>query len=327
MRPAGRTRCFAQEAAPDHAPRGEAAGARVHARPEAAGSAGRQEAVAHEEAEASANAEQERRQIISRIRQMEAMRTLLAQNGTNVDALDQALKILRLRLAKFPPGEPDVIDLNAGNVVVESRIDGDFEGWEDEAVFKLENGQMWQQTDFRFRYTYKFRPKVVIYKSGGRYFMAVENFKDEVEVEIAMQWNDSYSESIFTYCNNINTIEGGTHVTGFRQALTRVFKSYGDKEGLFEKAKVEVEGDDFREGLTAIISVKVAEPQFEGQTKTKLGNREVVSPVSQAVSEMLENYLEENPNDAKTIVQKIILAAQARHAAKKRSDQTESSAD
>lgn len=138
---------------------------------------------ADEEAEASANAEQERRQIISRIRQMEAMRTLLAQNGTNVDALDQALKILRLRLAKFPPGEPDVIDLNAGNVVVESRIDGDFEGWEDEAVFKLENGQMWQQTDFRFRYTYKFRPKVIIYKSGGRYFMAVENFQDAVEVE------------------------------------------------------------------------------------------------------------------------------------------------
>lgn len=147
--------------------------------------------------------------------------------------------------------------------------------------------------------------------------IAMENDKGEIPVEVALIYNDSYSENIFSYVNNINTHEGGTHLQGFRMGLTRTLKKYADASGLLDKLKFEISGDDFREGLTAIISVKVAEPQFEGQTKTKLGNREVVSPVSQAVAEMLENYLEENPNDAKTIVQKVILAAQARHAAKK----------
>ncbi len=138
-----------------------------------------------------------------------------------------------------------------------------------------------------------------------------------VAVEVAMTYNDDFKEHIFSYVNNINTIEGGTHVTGFRQALTRVFKSYGDKEGLFDKAKVDVEGDDFREGLSAIVSVKVPEPQFEGQTKTKLGNSEVSGIVQTTVAKALENYLEENPKEAKNVIQKIILAAQARVAAKK----------
>jgi len=138
-----------------------------------------------------------------------------------------------------------------------------------------------------------------------------------VSVEVALTYNDGYSEHIYSYVNNINTIEGGTHVAGFRRALTRVFKSYGDKQGLFEKAKVEIEGDDFREGLSTIISVKVPEPQFEGQTKTKLGNNEVSGVVDSTVSRALEAYLEENPREAKNIIQKVILAAQARAAAKK----------
>ena len=138
-----------------------------------------------------------------------------------------------------------------------------------------------------------------------------------VTSEVALSYNDSYNEHIYSYVNNINTIEGGTHVSGFRRALTRVFKSYGDKNGLFEKAKVEIEGDDFREGLTAIISVKVPEPQFEGQTKTKLGNNEVMGVVDSTVSKVLEAYLEENPREAKNIVSKVILAAQARAAARK----------
>jgi DNA gyrase subunit B len=144
--------------------------------------------------------------------------------------------------------------------------------------------------------------------------------RDEVTnvmVEVALTYNDSYSEHIYSYVNNINTIEGGTHVAGFRRALTRVFKSYGDKQGLFEKAKVDIEGDDFREGLSTIISVKVPEPQFEGQTKTKLGNSEVSGVVDSTVSRVLDAYLEENPRDAKNIIQKVILAAQARAAAKK----------
>ena len=144
--------------------------------------------------------------------------------------------------------------------------------------------------------------------------------KDDVTnvmVEVALSYNDSYSEHIYSYVNNINTIEGGTHVSGFRRALTRVFKSYGDKNSLFEKAKVEIEGDDFREGLSAIISVKVPEPQFEGQTKTKLGNNEVMGVVDSTVSKALEAYLEENPRDAKNIINKVILAAQARAAARK----------
>jgi DNA gyrase subunit B len=147
--------------------------------------------------------------------------------------------------------------------------------------------------------------------------ISMDNEKGEIPVEVALVYNTSYSENIFSYVNNINTHEGGTHLQGFRMGLTRTLKKYADSSGLLDKLKFEISGDDFREGLTAIISVKVQEPQFEGQTKTKLGNREVVSPVSQSVAEMLENYLEENPNDARIIVQKVILAAQARHAAKK----------
>lgn len=145
----------------------------------------------------------------------------------------------------------------------------------------------------------------------------IEGEKDGVPVEVAMVYNNSYAENIHSYVNNINTHEGGTHLSGFRRGLTNTLKKYADESGLLDKLKFEINGDDFREGLTAVISVKVAEPQFEGQTKTKLGNREVNAPVSQAVSEMLSYYLEEHPKDAKTIVQKVILAAQARHAAKK----------
>ena len=147
--------------------------------------------------------------------------------------------------------------------------------------------------------------------------ISMEGEKNGIPVEVAMIYNTSFSENLHSYVNNINTHEGGTHLSGFRRGLTTTLKKYADSSGLLDKLKFEIAGDDFREGLTAIISVKVAEPQFEGQTKTKLGNREVTSAVSQSVSEMLENYLEENPNDAKTIVQKVILAAQARHAARK----------
>ncbi len=136
-------------------------------------------------------------------------------------------------------------------------------------------------------------------------------------VEIALQYNTSFSENIHSYVNNINTIEGGTHLTGFRRGLTRTLKSYADSSGMLAKMKFDISGDDFREGLTAVVSVKVQEPQFEGQTKTKLGNSEVSLSVDQAVSEMLKNYLEENPKDARIIVSKVILAAQARHAARK----------
>ncbi len=138
-----------------------------------------------------------------------------------------------------------------------------------------------------------------------------------IPVQVALHYNTSYSENVFSYVNNINTIEGGTHVAGFRAALTRTLKSYADKQGMLEKMKIEIAGDDFREGLTAVISVKVAEPQFEGQTKTKLGNSDVAGAVSSAVSEMLETWLEEHPREARQIVNKVILAAQARHAARK----------
>lgn len=141
--------------------------------------------------------------------------------------------------------------------------------------------------------------------------------KNEVPVELAMQYNDSFTENVYSYVNNINTIEGGTHLTGFRRGLTRTLKNWADKSGMLAKLKFDISGDDFREGLTAVVSVKVAEPQFEGQTKTKLGNSDVTSAVDQAVSEMLANYLEENPKDARSIVNKVILAAQARHAARK----------
>ena len=147
--------------------------------------------------------------------------------------------------------------------------------------------------------------------------VAIEGEKDNIPVEVAMIYNNSYSENIHSYVNNINTHEGGTHLTGFRRGLTNTLKKYAENSGMLEKLKFEIAGDDFREGLTAIVSVKVAEPQFEGQTKTKLGNREVSAPVSQAVSEMLSNYLEENPGDAKKIIEKVILAATARHAARK----------
>ncbi len=141
--------------------------------------------------------------------------------------------------------------------------------------------------------------------------------ENNVAVDVALSYNTSYNENIFSYVNNINTIEGGTHVAGFRRAITRVFKSYGDKNKYFEKAKVEITGDDFREGLSAIISIKVPEPQFEGQTKTKLGNNEVMGIVDVSVSRVLEAYLEEHPKEAKTIIDKVILAAQARAAARK----------
>ena len=147
--------------------------------------------------------------------------------------------------------------------------------------------------------------------------IAMEGEKSGIPVEVAMIYNTSFSENLHSYVNNINTHEGGTHLSGFRRGLTTTLKKYADQSGLLDKLKFDISGDDFREGLTAIISVKVSEPQFEGQTKTKLGNREVNSAVSQAVSDMLESYLEEHPNDAKTIVQKVILAAQARHAARK----------
>ena len=141
--------------------------------------------------------------------------------------------------------------------------------------------------------------------------------KSGIPVEVAMTYNTSYSENLFSYVNNINTYEGGTHLTGFRRGLTNTLKKYAEGSGMLSKLKFEISGDDFREGLTAVISVKVAEPQFQGQTKTKLGNAEVSAPVSQSVSEILEAYLEEHPNDARIIVQKVILAAQARHAARK----------
>ena len=145
----------------------------------------------------------------------------------------------------------------------------------------------------------------------------METEKNGIPVEVAMHYNTSYAENLYSYVNNINTYEGGTHLSGFRRALTRTLKKYADESGMLDKVKYEIAGDDFREGLTAVISVKVMEPQFEGQTKTKLGNKEVTGAVDQAVGEMLNNYLEENPSMAKQIVQKVLLAAQARNAARK----------
>jgi DNA gyrase subunit B len=165
-------------------------------------------------------------------------------------------------------------------------------------------------------------PEFVRYLDGTRTplieeVIYMEGEKQGIPVEIAMVYNDSYSENLHSYVNNINTHEGGTHLAGFRSGLTRTLKKYADSTGATSKLKFEISGDDFREGLTCVISVKVQEPQFEGQTKTKLGNSEVMGAVNQAVSEMLENYLEEHPKDAKQIVDKVILAATARHAAKK----------
>ena len=145
----------------------------------------------------------------------------------------------------------------------------------------------------------------------------VDTEKNDVPVQVAMSYNSSYTENVVSYVNNINTIEGGTHVSGFRRALTRTLKAYADRSGMLEKAKVEITGDDFREGLTAVISVKVAEPQFEGQTKTKLGNSDVMGAVESALGDALSTYLEEHPKEAKQIVSKVVLAAQARQAARK----------
>ncbi|WP_295655657.1 DNA topoisomerase (ATP-hydrolyzing) subunit B [uncultured Mucilaginibacter sp.] len=145
----------------------------------------------------------------------------------------------------------------------------------------------------------------------------LDGMKNGIPVELAFQYNDTYTENVHSYVNNINTIEGGTHVAGFRRGLTRTLKAYADKEGLLKNNKIEITGDDFREGLTAIISVKVQEPQFEGQTKSKLGNNEVMGAVDMAVGEILGNFLEENPREAKLIVNKVIIAAQARAAARK----------
>jgi len=185
-----------------------------------------------------------------------------------------------------------------------------------------ENGnttQGYRNTDF---YSENGLVEFIQYLDAGRVKLIekvinVEAEKEGVPVEIAMQYNTSFSENVHSYVNNINTIEGGTHLTGFRRGLTRTLKGYAEKSGMLAKLKFDISGDDFREGLTAIISVKVAEPQFEGQTKTKLGNSDISLVVDQAVSEALGNYLEENPRDAKTIVDKVILAAQARHAARK----------
>ncbi|HRH36162.1 MAG TPA: toprim domain-containing protein, partial [Catalimonadaceae bacterium] len=141
--------------------------------------------------------------------------------------------------------------------------------------------------------------------------------KGGIPVEVAMTYNNSYSENVFSYVNNINTIEGGTHVSGFRRAITRTLKNYADKSGIIEKEKIEINGDDFREGLTAVISVKVQEPQFEGQTKTKLGNNDVMGAVESCVGDILATYLEEHPREAKIIVSKVVLAAKARIAARK----------
>ncbi|WP_299361016.1 DNA topoisomerase (ATP-hydrolyzing) subunit B [Winogradskyella sp.] len=197
--------------------------------------------------------------------------------------------------------------LNKGITIhlVDSRHkkeDGSFEG----ETFYSENGL----------------PEFVKFLDGNREplmkdVISFEGEKNGVPVEVAMVYNTSYAENLHSYVNNINTHEGGTHLSGFRRGLTHTLKKYADNSGMLDKLKFDISGDDFREGLTAIVSVKVAEPQFEGQTKTKLGNREVSASVSQAVSEMLTDYLEEHPEDAKTIVQKVILAAQARHAAQK----------
>ena len=153
--------------------------------------------------------------------------------------------------------------------------------------------------------------------TAGVIAMETKGDKNGIPVEVAMVYNTSYSENLHSYVNNINTHEGGTHLSGFRRGLTGTLKKYAENSDLLKNLKLEIAGDDFREGLTAIVSVKVAEPQFEGQTKTKLGNREVTSAVSKAVSQMLTDYLEEHPNDAKRIIEKVILAAQARHAARK----------
>ena len=187
--------------------------------------------------------------------------------------------------------------------------------------FKIEGGGEYQYKHEEF-FSKEGLKEFVEYLDGTRERLIDETIhisseKAGVPVEIALHYNTSFSENIHSYVNNINTIEGGTHLTGFRRGLTRTLKGYADSSGMLSKVKFEINGDDFREGLTAVVSVKVAEPQFEGQTKTKLGNSEISLPVDQAVSEMLANYLEENPRAARAIVNKVILAATARHAARK----------
>ncbi len=180
------------------------------------------------------------------------------------------------------------------------------EGESDTEVFKSEGGL----TEF---VTYLDSTRVPLLSTP----IYMDSIKGVIPVEVAMIYNTGYAENVFSYVNNINTIEGGTHVSGFRMALTRTLKSYADKSGILAKEKIEIAGDDFREGLTAVISVKVQEPQFEGQTKTKLGNSDVAGAVSQVVSEMIETYLQEHPKEARIIVDKVILAAKARIAARK----------
>jgi DNA gyrase subunit B len=189
---------------------------------------------------------------------------------------------------------------------------------DERSEFKNEEGKSPEETFYSDRGLSEF----VEFLDGNREkliqkVISVEGEKSGIPVEVALIYNNSYAENIHSYVNNINTHEGGTHLSGFRRGLTGTLKKYAEKSGMLDKLKFDISGDDFREGLTAIVSVKVQEPQFEGQTKTKLGNREVTAPVSQAVSEMLNDYLEENPDDAKQIVQKVILAATARHAATK----------
>lgn len=193
---------------------------------------------------------------------------------------------------------------------------------EDENSVELEAKPIESKEKYEEFYSQKGLLEFVEYLDGMREKLTehpiyLETDKTGIPIEVAMQYNTGFSENIHSYVNNINTIEGGTHLSGFRRGLTTTLKNFADKNGLLSKLKFEIDASDFREGLTAVISVKVAEPQFEGQTKTKLGNSEVMASVSQAVSTALENYLEENPKDAKAIVDKVILAATARHAARK----------
>ncbi len=196
--------------------------------------------------------------------------------------------------------------LNAGIKITLTDLREVEDGKPKEDVFYSEGGLV----EF-VQYLDETREKIIDYP------IYIESEQNGVPVQVAMNYNSSYAENVVSYVNTINTYEGGTHVTGFRRALTRTLKSYADKSGMLDKLKLEVSGDDFREGLTAVISVKVAEPQFEGQTKTKLGNSDVVGAVDSAVSDTLQSWLEEHPKEAKTIVGKVILAAQARHAARK----------
>ena len=197
--------------------------------------------------------------------------------------------------------------LNAGiHITLTDQRDKDGDGEPETEEFRFEGGLV-EFVDYLDNNREKLIPEPIY----------VDTEKGDVPVQVAMSYNTSYTENVVSYVNNINTIEGGTHVSGFRSALTRTLKSYADRSGLLERAKVEISSDDFREGLTAVISVKVAEPQFEGQTKTKLGNSDVMGAVNSALGDALSTYLEEHPREAKQIVSKVILAAQARQAARK----------